>query len=76
MRSRGAVHRGVVRHAAVRQPSSLAIHLLRIVEHLQSWQERARERHALAGLDDRALQDCGASRCLIASEAAKRFWRP
>lgn len=42
---------------------------------LLDWQERARQRRALLALDDRALQDFGASRADASAEGDKRFWR-
>jgi len=42
---------------------------------LLSWQERARQRRALEGLDDRLLKDIGLSRADVFREAAKRFWQ-
>ena len=39
------------------------------------WQERASQRHRMAGLDDRALKDVGMSRADVEGEAAKPFWR-
>ena len=47
----------------------------RILETLLAWQERARQRHALARLDDRMLRDIGASRADVEAECAKPFWR-
>lgn len=40
------------------------------------WLSRARERRALAQLDDRALADIGLSRTAAARETAKPFWQP
>jgi uncharacterized protein YjiS (DUF1127 family) len=37
--------------------------------------ERARQRHALAELDDRLLQDVGLSRADVTSEVEKPFWQ-
>ena len=42
---------------------------------LLRWQERATERHLLAGLGDHALKDVGLSRADIEQEASKPFWR-
>lgn len=39
------------------------------------WQDRAVERHCLAGLDDRGLKDIGLSRADVAAECRKPFWR-
>jgi uncharacterized protein YjiS (DUF1127 family) len=42
---------------------------------LLTWQQRARERHILAGLDEHMLRDLGLSRADVASEVRKPFWR-
>ena len=39
------------------------------------WQERLRERHTLAALDDRMLRDMGLSRSDIDAETRKGFWQ-
>lgn len=49
--------------------------LARIFERLLLWQERAAQRHALAGLDDRMLKDVGLTRAQALHEAGKPFWR-
>jgi uncharacterized protein YjiS (DUF1127 family) len=40
------------------------------------WQDRARQRRLLLGLDDQALRDFAASRADATNEGAKPFWRP
>lgn len=40
-----------------------------------SWIERARQRHALATLDERDLRDIGITRIDAKREADKPFWR-
>ncbi len=42
---------------------------------LGEWIERSRQRHALAGLDNRLLDDVGITRSQAAREIAKPFWR-
>jgi uncharacterized protein YjiS (DUF1127 family) len=42
---------------------------------LVRWEERARQRHQLAGLDDRMLRDIGIDRLTAQSESLKPFWR-
>ncbi len=42
---------------------------------LQAWQERGRQRHHLANLEDFVLQDMGLSRADALREARKPFWR-
>ena len=41
---------------------------------LVTWQERARERRRLAGLDDFLLRDMGLSRSQVEFESRKHFW--
>lgn len=41
-----------------------------------AWLGRARDRRALAALDERTLKDIGLSRCDIAAETARRPWWP
>lgn len=40
-----------------------------------AWRERARQRRALAELDDRMLRDIGVTRRAAVQECAKPFWR-
>jgi uncharacterized protein YjiS (DUF1127 family) len=40
------------------------------------WQDRARQRRALLGLDDQALHDFGVSRAEATSKGDKPFWLP
>jgi uncharacterized protein YjiS (DUF1127 family) len=42
---------------------------------LTRWTERARQRDALAGLDDGQLRDIGITRADAARECEKPFWR-
>jgi uncharacterized protein YjiS (DUF1127 family) len=39
------------------------------------WSERARQRRALAALDDRMLKDIGLTRVDVTSECDNPFWR-
>lgn len=48
----------------------------RFLDLLLAWQDRARQRHALAHLDDRGLADLGLSRVDVARETRKSFWQP
>jgi uncharacterized protein YjiS (DUF1127 family) len=41
-----------------------------------TWLGRARDRRALAALDDRAMRDIGLSRYDISAEIARWRWRP
>ena len=50
--------------------------LVRLARAAFQWQARAAQRHALAKLDDRLLQDIGVDRASAKAEAAKPFWRP
>ncbi len=47
----------------------------RVFQTLCTWQQRARDRATLAGLDDRMLQDIGISRSEAARECSKQFWQ-
>jgi uncharacterized protein YjiS (DUF1127 family) len=49
--------------------------LLRAVDAILTWRERARTRRQLAMLDDRLLHDIGLTRVDAWSEAEKPFWR-
>ena len=49
--------------------------VLRLIGLVAAWRDRARERHQLAWLDDHALRDMGLSRCDVAEEVGKPFWR-
>jgi uncharacterized protein YjiS (DUF1127 family) len=46
----------------------------RALRTLLTWQERDRQRHALAQLDARMLKDIGLSRAEVALELHKPFW--
>lgn len=43
---------------------------------LRMWRDRARERRALATLDDHLLADIGVTRADADRECAQPFWRP
>ena len=47
----------------------------RLTALVAAWRDRARERHQLARLDDRALRDMGLSRYDVAEEVGKPFRR-
>ena len=48
----------------------------RLLNMLLTWQDRARQRHVLAQLDERCLADLGLSRVDVALETRKSFWQP
>ena len=64
---------------ALKTPADILLLLPRVVLYvfntLLIWQERATERHHLASLSDRRLQDMGLTRGDIGTEIAKPFWR-
>ena len=65
------------RHAvgiAARDTGWLRIGLARVVARLLEWQELARQRRALAALDDHMLKDIGLSRADARQEAERAFW--
>ena len=49
--------------------------LLRLVDQLLTWQDRARERAHLRDLNDHMMKDLGLSRADVDREASKPFWR-
>ncbi len=49
--------------------------LVLLIETLLAWRDRAKQRHQLARLDDRALADIGVSYGAAIAEADKPFWR-
>ena len=46
-----------------------------VVRNVLEWNERSRQRQALAELDDRLLKDIGISRTAAATEVSEAFWR-
>jgi uncharacterized protein YjiS (DUF1127 family) len=48
--------------------------VLKILDGLVTWQERARQRHALQSIDNRGLKDIGLSRADVDRECRKPFW--
>jgi uncharacterized protein YjiS (DUF1127 family) len=50
--------------------------IVRLLDCLALWHERACQRAALASLDDRLLADIGCDRATARTEADKPFWRP
>jgi len=49
--------------------------LIHCFETLIAWQDRARMRHRLRGLDDFQLKDIGLTRADVEREASRPFWR-
>ena len=49
--------------------------LIRALDAVFTWQQRARERRALMRLDERALHDLALTRDSADAEASKPFWR-
>jgi uncharacterized protein YjiS (DUF1127 family) len=45
------------------------------IDRLLLWQQRARDRRQLAGLDNHMLRDIGMSRADLEPEVTKPFWR-
>ncbi len=50
--------------------------LSRVRNAFSAWLGRARDRRALAALDDRTLKDIGLSRYDVSAELARRPWWP
>ena len=49
--------------------------LIRIVDGVFDWMDRARQRRHLAELDDRLLRDIGISRAEVDAEISRPVWR-
>lgn len=49
--------------------------LVRLVEHVLSWDQRRRDRRLLASLDDGNLRDIGIDRATAESDSTTSFWR-
>lgn len=49
--------------------------LRRALSLIAQWIDRSRQRHVLAGLEDRMLRDIGITRVDAARECEKPFWR-
>ena len=47
----------------------------RLLDTVECWQQRHRQRTALAELDDRLLKDIGLTRADVAREVRKTFWQ-
>jgi uncharacterized protein YjiS (DUF1127 family) len=68
--TRDTVHRSARRDEV--RIVDLVVLAWRVVTH---WSDRARQRRALAELDDRLLEDAGITRKQVAQEIRKPFWR-
>lgn len=47
-----------------------------LLTRFSEWQERAEQRHHLAGMDERMLKDIGVTQVDAVHEATKPFWKP
>ena len=63
------------RSAAIAAAQSTHRRLAAFLDTILSWQDRARERRRLAGLDHRMLKDIGLNRGDVHQEVSKPFWR-
>ena len=50
--------------------------IMTVLTEFAAWQNRARQRRHLAGLDDYMLRDIGLSRADVHREISKPVWRP
>ena len=57
-------------------PRGLGRVLTNLLTRFSEWQERAEQRHHLAGMDERMLKDIGVTQVDAVREATKPFWRP
>jgi uncharacterized protein YjiS (DUF1127 family) len=53
---------------------SVGAFLVRVLDLIGDWQDRAAERHRLLALDDRMLRDIGVDRSTAVAEGGKTFW--
>jgi uncharacterized protein YjiS (DUF1127 family) len=65
----------VIGLADSRRGSPVQDFLIRALDHLGRWRDRAGQRRRLMMLDGRMLRDIGMDRATAAEEAAKPFWR-
>ncbi|MDX1432191.1 MAG: DUF1127 domain-containing protein [Gammaproteobacteria bacterium] len=65
----------LVARALRRRPSPDFAPIAWVVATLHAWRRRAKERAALAALDDRLLDDIGITRAQARAEVDKPFWR-
>lgn len=72
-----AVESPVVWYRSAGRPARGRLHaaLLRIIDLVALWQDRATQRRELAALDHRMLRDIGVDRATAVEEASKPFWR-
>ena len=61
--------------STARPPRPTVGTLVRLVDALWLWRQRAQARRKLATLDDHMLRDIGIDRATASSEADKPFWR-
>lgn len=73
MRTLATTSAVLVRPSGGKSRAQRRVALLDLVE---SWLARRRQRLDLAELDDRLLQDIGLTRADVARETAKPFWQP
>jgi uncharacterized protein YjiS (DUF1127 family) len=59
----------------VRKRATTPGHVYRVLRIISTWIERARQRRALADLDDRLLSDIGITRRQATGECDNPFWR-
>jgi uncharacterized protein YjiS (DUF1127 family) len=63
--------------ATVARPRrGLAALFTALLESLNAFEERSRQRRALAALDDRLLADIGLDRWTVEADLARPFWKP
>lgn len=56
--------------------ATLVARLALVLEILDGWLERRRQRLALQELDDHLLKDLGLTRADVVRESGKAFWQP
>jgi uncharacterized protein YjiS (DUF1127 family) len=70
---------GTICHSSIpalssRQPT-IGSTVVRVLENVLLWRERAKSRRVLLGMDDRMLTDIGIDRATARSEGERPFWQ-
>jgi uncharacterized protein YjiS (DUF1127 family) len=68
------LHLGAIRRGTASSPVAQRLSV-RLLELIEGWAERRRQRRALLELSDALLKDIGLARSEAAREAHKPFWR-
>ena len=62
-------------HSGASRKPGFAVRIGALLDTVAKWQERRRQRLALAALDDHMLSDIGITRADVDAEVTRPFWR-